>query len=366
MKIRFSYFLALGLCAGIGWWMYSGTVVIGGQADAANATPPPAERQDEAGEELFRVQVAKVSAQPRQAVLEIRGRTEEWARVVVKAETSARLVERPAVEGAFTKPGDTLCVLDQGVRQARVLEAKALLAQAELDFSAATKLKTKGFTADNRVAALKASRDAAQARLDEAEQELDRTIIRSQVEGMIESPMAEVGALLDVGDTCATIVDADPMLAIGQVSERNIGDVKLGMPAKARLITGEIVDGKVRYISPSADPDTRTFRLELELPNSDGRIRGGVTALTMIPLPSKPAHKINSSTLTLDDDGQVGVRVVDDNNIVSFIPIKISGGDRDGLWITGLPETADVITVGHEYVIDGQKVEPVYVTAEAQ
>ncbi|MEP3275211.1 MAG: efflux RND transporter periplasmic adaptor subunit [Stappiaceae bacterium] len=366
MKIKFSYILALALSVGIGWWMYSGTIVIGGQADAANAVPPPAERRDNTEEKLFRVRVSTISAQPRQAVLEIRGRTEEWARVVVKAETDARLVERPATEGVMTKAGQTLCVLDTGTRKARVLETKAMLAQAELDFSAATKLKTKGFTADNRVAALKASRDAAQARLEEAEQELGRTVIKSPIEGTIESPMAEIGAFLNSGDTCATIVDADPMLAIGQVSERNINDVRLGMAAKARLITGEVVEGKVRYISPSADPDTRTIRIEIELPNSDGKIRGGVTALTTIPLPVKPAHKINSSTLTLDDDGQVGVRIIDESNVVGFLPVKITGGDQDGLWITGLPESANVITVGHEYVIDGQEVEPVYVTAEAQ
>ncbi len=364
MRVRFSYVLATALAAGIGVWMYSGTIVIGGVGDGENATPPPALRVSEAQAETFRVQVTRLVAQDRKAVLEVRGRTEAEAKVAVRAATSDDVVERPAREGQRVAAGDVLCVLEKGTREARILEAKAMLAQAKLDHAAATELNSKGFTAQNRVAALQAQLDAAKARLKEAELELRRTVIRSPIGGVIESPMAEVGAQLDNGDICATVVNSDPMIAVGQVSELNIEQISLGMDATVQLVTGEALNGKVRYIAPSANPDTRTFRIEVELPNPDGKARDGVTAVTMLPLPAEKAHKISPAILTLNDAGQMGIRAVDENNKTVFYPVRVLGGEQDGMWVGGLPEEVVAITVGQEYVSDGELVKPIFETAE--
>lgn len=364
MKVKFSYILAVGLAAGIGIWMSSGTVVVGGVGDGENAVPPPAERVAEGADATFRVQVLKLSAQERKAVLEVRGRTEAEAKVAVRSETTDDVVRRPAREGARVSAGDVLCELDRGTREARILEAKALLAQAKLDHEAATQLANKGFTAQTRAAATQAGLDAARARVKEAELELERTIIRSPIDGVIESPMAEVGAQLDNGGICATVVNSDPMIAIGQVSELNVGQISIDMPAEVKLVTGETMEGKVRYISPSSDPDTRTFRVEVELPNADGVARDGVTAVTRLSLPQEKAHKISPAILTLNDDGVVGVRAVDQDSKTAFYPVKVLGGEQDGLWVGGLPEEVTVIVVGQEYVGDGETVQPVFETAE--
>jgi membrane fusion protein, multidrug efflux system len=364
MHLKFSYVLAFGLAVGIGAWMYTGTVVTSGQANSANATPPPAERQAPAADAPFKVQVVTMSASQRNAVLDVRGRTEANAKVQVRSETAARVVERPAQEGSRVAVGDVLCKLAKGTRQASLLEAKAQLAQAELDHSASQELSTKGFSAQTTVAAAQAALDAARARLEEAKLELERTTILAPIDGIIESPMANIGARLNVGDICATVVDTDPMTAIGQVSEVDIAKVELGMPAIVDLITGEKLEGKVRYIAPAADTDTRTFRIEVELPNADGKARDGVTALTHLPLASEKAHKITPAILTLNDAGQVGLRTVTQDNITKFYPVTVLGGDTDGIWVSGLPDTVTVITVGQDYVTDGQTVEPVYETAE--
>lgn len=364
MRLKFSYFLAAGLAVGIGLWMSSGTVVIGGVGEGENAAPPPAARAQAADTETFKVKVAKLTAQERQAVLEIRGRTEAEAKVAVRSQTTDTVVGRPADEGARVKAGETLCVLDRGTREAKILEAKANLAQAELDHSAATQLVAKGFTAQTRVAAVQALLDAARARLQEAELELDRTVIRAPIDGVIESPMAEIGARLEAGQVCATVVNTDPMIAIGQVSEVNIQLISLGMPAEVALITGETLKGKVRYIAPAADPDTRTFRIEIELPNADGAARDGVTALTRLPLPAEMAHKISPAILTLNEAGQVGIRAVDPTNTTVFYPVTVLGGEEDGVWVGGLPAEVTAIVVGQDYVTDGETVTPVFETAE--
>jgi len=121
--------------------------------------------------------------------------------------------------------------------------------------------------------------------------------------------------------------------------------------------------GKVRYVSPSSEPDTRTFRVEVELPNPDGIARDGVTAVTRLALPVEKAHKISPAILTLSDEGIVGVRAVDGDDKTAFYPVKVLGGEDDGLWVGGLPEEVTVIVVGQEYVGDGETVQPVFETA---
>ncbi|MTI43514.1 multidrug efflux system membrane fusion protein [Roseibium hamelinense] len=366
MRFKLSYLLAAGLAGGVALWMSSGTVVIGGVGDGENATPPPAERAAETQGDIFKVRVQTLKAEERQPVLEIRGRTEAEAKVAVRAETTDTVIERPATEGSRVKVGDILCVLDTGPREAKVLEAKANLSQAELDHSAASQLVTKGFTAQTRVAAVQAQLDAARARLKEEELELNRTVIRSPLDGIIESPMANVGDRLQDGDICATVVDLDPMIALGQVSEINVGQISLGMPAEVELVTGGKIKGKVRYIAPAADPDTRTFRVEIELPNKDGKARDGVTAATRLPLPKQMAHKITPAILTLNDTGEVGIRAVDENDMTVFYPVTVLGGEQDGVWVGGLPDEITAIVVGQDYVSDGQKVAPIFDTAEVQ
>ncbi|MDX5593725.1 efflux RND transporter periplasmic adaptor subunit [Pseudovibrio sp. SPO723] len=344
--------------------MSSGSVVIGGQGENDQSVPPPATRISAENEETFSVRVAKFHSQMREAYLELRGRTEADAKVEVRAETTARVAKRPVKEGQQVKPGDLLCVLDRGAREARVLQANALLAQAQLDFEAADQLSGKGFAANNRVAALKAARDAAQAELREAEIELERTEIRSPVEGVVESPMVEMGTILSAGQTCATVVDPNPMLAIGTISETNIGKVYIGQPAEVKLVTGQSVRGTVRYIAPSADPDTRTFRVEVLIPNEDAKVLDGVTALTRLKLAAQKAHFMSPAYLTLNDSGIVGLRGVDENNRVVFYPVEVIGGDRDGVWLTGLPDTATIIVVGQDYVSAGKQVDPVFESLE--
>lgn len=364
MAIRFSHILALGLTAGIGFWMATGTSVVMGQSNGDDGAPPPAERLKEKGSVPFAVQVKTFKATMRTPYLEMRGRTQADTRVEVHAETSGVILKRPVSEGMFVRKGDLLCSIERGAREARVLHANAALAQANIDYEAANKLNNKGFSARNRVVGFKAARDAVKAQLQEAEIELDRTDIRAPIDGIIETPLTEIGAMLGVGKACATIMAPDPMLAIGAVSESNIQSVKLGQNAEVSLVTGQNVKGKVSYIASSADPNTRTFRVEVELPNPDFDLRDGVTTRTQLRLTDELAHFLSPGILTLADNGNIGLRGVDADNKVIFYPVEIIGGDTQGVWLKGLPEEVTVITVGQDFVSEGRIVRPVFETAE--
>ena len=172
--------------------------------------------------------------------------------------------------------------------------------------------------------------------------------------------------MLQIGGTCVTLVDHDPMYFTGQLSERSVNDVKEGMEALVDLVTGSRAVGKVSYIAPSADPQTRTFQVEIELDDPGHAIRDGITASANIQLPPKLSFRVSPSWLTLADSGEVGMKVVDENDVVAFVPVKILAQTKDGFWVEGPTPGLRVITLGQEYVISGEKVEPVPDTLQAQ
>jgi multidrug efflux system membrane fusion protein len=174
----------------------------------------------------------------------------------------------------------------------------------------------------------------------------------------------EKGDFLKIGDNIAKIVDLDPMLAVGFASERDVGSIVIGGASKVTFVDGTIASGKIRYISSVADPNTRSFRVELEIPNPDHQIRAGLTGKLTLPLPTIRAHVISPAVLTLADDGRIGVRTVDAQNIVQFKPVSILTESSDGIWISGLQDGERLITTGHEYVKAGQKVRPVSETVK--
>jgi len=367
LGIRWSYVLAVAIAGGIGWWMSQGEIIVGGRADSPNAEPPPAERNARTSQELFSVRVATFTAQDRLSALEIRGRTEADAKVSVRVETGARVQELFVREGARVAVGDPLCRLDLGARRAKMLQAKAQLAQARLEYEANTKLNTKGFATEMKVASMKASLDAAAAEVQEAEIEMNRAIIKAPVAGTVQSPMVEVGEVLSQGGICATLINVDPMLFIGQVSERDIGKIEVGGEAHVETVVGDKVSGDIRYISPASDPETRTFRVEIQIPNADREIRDGLTAAANIPLPVTKAHLMTPGVLVLNDAGKLGVRTVTSEDLVKFMPVNIlADTGSKGVWINGLPDEVTIITVGQDYVIEGQKVVPVVETAEVR
>ena len=356
MRIRFSYLIAVGLAAGVSYYMLTGETVIGGQPGAGTRTI--SERQSETAENLFAVQVELHQARQRASQIEVRGRTQADTIVEVRAQTGGILEKRLVEKGRTVAAGDLLCVIEPGARAANLAKANASLKQAEIDLQAQTRLVEKGYAARNDIAGLEASLDAAKAVVAEAELELSRTEIRAPMGGIVQDPLADAGDVLAVGSTCVTVIDGDPMKVIGQVSEREIAALAEGMRADVRLVNGVTASGVIDYIAPSADPDTRTFRVEIRLANEDGRIKDGVTAVAEVPLPPSKAHMVSSAYLTLDDNGRIGVQIVDDEDMVRFRPVDVIGAEGDALWVAGLAGTARVITVGQDYVLAGQKVKP--------
>lgn len=369
--------------------------------NAAVEEPVATEPVDEAPElpsDVVRVVAQRSEAQTIADALFLRGRSEAARQVLVAAETSGRVVSDPIRAGAFVEEGQLLCQIDAGTRraalaeaqaarteaaarlpeaEARLAEAEASLSAAEIDANAADRLSEQGFASTTRAAAAAATLRAAEASIrsaqsgveaaaagilaadaavDRAEEELTRLEVRAPFEGLLESDTAELGSLLQPGSPCATVIQLDPMKIVGFVPESEVGRVTLGAVAGARLATGDEVEGVVTFLSRSADPDTRTFRVEIAVENAGLTIRDGQSADILIETEGTPSHLLPASALTLNDEGILGVRVAVDG-MAQFMPVRMLRDTARGVLLADLPDQVDVITIGQEFVTDGTPVE---------
>lgn len=373
---------------------------------AAEETATLASAQTEAVEDAVRVVAVRSVAQTVDSAVILRGRTEAARQVSVAAETSGLVVSEPLRKGAFVEAGEVMCSLDPGTREATLAEARARLAEAqgripeaqaglteanarvseaEINLNAARQLSADGFASETRVASEQAAMDAAiagvqsanagviaaeagieasAAAVASAEREIERLEISAPFAGLLETDTAELGSLMQPGTLCATIIQLDPIKLVGFVPELDVNNISVGAIARARLTAGREVQGRVTFLSRSADELTRTFRVEVTVENDDLSISDGQTAEIIVATEGRSAHLIAQSSLTLDDDGILGVRTVDENNITVFMPVTLLRDTPEGVWVTDLPETVDIITVGQEFVIEGVRVAPTFQEAK--
>lgn len=342
---------------------------------------------DEAGERVPVIALRSEEAEVERTIL-VRGRTEAARQVEIRAETGGKVIGVPPRKGSDVEEGEVLCSLDPGTREtalseamarleearSRLPEAEARLNEATLNLNAARRLFEQGHTSKTGVAAAEASAEtelsgleaaraavsAANSGVASAEKEIERLSIRAPFSGLLETDAAETGSLLQPGDLCATIIQLDPIRLVGFLPEIDLGMVEPGAPAGARLVTGREVRGKVTFVSRSADPLTRTFRVEITAPNGDLGISDGQTAEILIRAAGSRAHLIPQSALTLDDDGRLGVRTIAGDRTAKFAEISVLRDAVDGVWVAGLPPQTDIIVVGQEFVADGVPVDATF------
>ncbi len=371
-------------------------------AAASEGAAATADAATENAESVMQVVAIHSHAREIDSAVILRGETEADRQVDLSSETSGLTITEPLPRGTHVKMGQELCRLDTGTReavlaeamarlaearaqipsaQAATIEAQARLEEAQINDNAARKLSEGGFASSTRVASAaaavrsaeagvqsassgvessQAGIESAQALVVAAKREMERLSIVAPFDGILETKTAEIGSLMQPGSLCGTVIRLDPIQIVGFVPETEVNLVYEGALAGARLTTGQEVTGQVVFVSRSADPLTRTFRVEIAVPNSDLSIRDGQTAEISISSDGELAHLLPQSALTLNDDGDLGVRLVDETNTVAFAPIEFLRDSLAGVWVGGLPEKADVIVIGQEFVTQGVRVAPTY------
>ncbi len=355
--MKSSYLAAAIIVVLAGAWMLSGWLVPG--KPRGMAAEETVREQNSRSERISRVRVRNSEAKPVFNDVVVTGRSQASRTVELRAETAGQVDAVFFREGAQVKTGDVLVTLEIRDREKRVEEARAAVRQREIEYNAASELETKGFNTRIRLAEAKTSLQTALANLRQVEIDLGKTKIIAPFDGILSQQMVELGDFVAVGSPLYKIVDLDPVEFVGYVTERSIIDVRVGLPARVMFTGGAEAEGNVSFVAPAADPMTRTFRTVVSVSNPAHYIKDGMTAEIRIPLSGTKAHHISPSVLSLDDKGQVGVKIVNDENRVEFIPVKIIADRPDHMLVDGLPEKARIISVGQEFVIPGQQVEPV-------
>lgn len=355
-RVRKSHLVATALAIlAVGWILSGQFAGSPGSADSTAAISAPKKETV-----VPRVRVNRQTAQWHAERIVLRGQTEASRVVNLKAETAGRVETVPAREGRPVAKGEIVATFAREEREARLAEARALVRQRDVEYRAAAKLAEKGFRAETKLAEARALLDSARAALEVIETDIAHTEIRAPFDGILEQRYVEEGDFVDLGKDVAQVIDLDPLLVVAQVAEQTIPRLTVGGEAEARLISGASARGTVSYIASSASSETRTFRVEVEIPNPDGRLPANMTAEIGMVLDRVRAHSVSPAVLTLDDRGEVGIKYVDAEGIVAFHPVSIATDTGGEIWISGLPETIDIIIVGQEFVKVGQKVEPVY------
>ena len=352
LPINRSILTSLLVFAGLAAWLITG--VLSDNAEPVQQAKALAETS--VLQSRFKVVVREIEAEPHTNRLKLQARTEADKVVTVAAETNGTISKLPVDKGSFVQKGQILCQIDIGARRANLDQARAMRNARKIEYTAMKRLSDKGHASKSQLAGARAGYDAAIATVKAALVDYERTQIKAPFDGILDRQPVKIGQFMGVGQPCGTIIDKDPLLVVGHIAENQITQVAVGATGTATLATGEMVEGKIRYIAETPNMATRTFRVELEVANKNLMLRDGVSAEMTLQTGEVMATRIPQSVLTLGDSGKLGVRVVD-NDRVAFRPVTVISDGRDGALVIGLGAREKVIVRGGEFTRDGRAVD---------
>lgn len=302
------------------------------------------------------VAVVKAEVADYARLIRISGVTEADKLAVLAARSNGVVQELGAEPGDSVARGAVMLMLEGEELRAAVKSAKAQLAQAAEQLEVGEALSAKGSLPETQLTARRAAKSAAEGALSQAQAAADRLSLIAPFAGTVDAVNVEIGEWVQQGTPIATLLSLDPIVVKAEVSERDVAHVTVGAKALVRLITGVELEGTVRHLARKASDRTRTFALEIDLPNPDGAIPSGMTAEVRLTAALQPALTIPRSVLTLNEAGQVGLRVVGDGDIASFLPVALIDDIEAGFVVTGVPQGTRVIVAGQDLVRDGDAV----------
>lgn len=341
--------IVLVIVVALALWLASG--MLGGAPQSAEGDTPA---EDAARPVSVAVRTSQAQTVWREA--QLNGQTAPDRAVTLRARTAGRIREVIAERGSRVKQGDVLVRIALDDRSASRNEARAVVEQRRLQYEAVRKMSAKGYQTRTDLAQAKSDLEAAQAQLAKIQQDIDNTVVRAPFAGVLETRPVEVGDYVGVGDEVARVIQQDPFVVTADLAEQDVAFIEPGQSGRARLIDGRTVEGTVRYVATEADEATRTYPVELEVDNPQGRLVSGASAKLILPLEEVAAHEVASDLLTLDEAGDMGIKTIDADGKVAFHRADIVKSDDEHLWLGGLPETVRLITTGQGFVRAGDTV----------
>jgi len=353
-----SVFSAVVVVAVLGGWMASG--VYGN--DGEQKDEPVAVKK----KPLMKVTVLESNVKTVQRFVTVQGQVEANRSVEIKVEVDGRIAEIAVQEGQRIESGVSIATLSADYRLKQLAQAKAVLRQRNSDLSASRKLKKRGMIAENRLIADQAGVQTARAQLALVQHEVDSASVLAPFSGVLNSRAVELGDYMQKGNVVGVLVDDSVLKVTGQVPQKNVGDLQINQAVEVNLSNGLSAFGNLAFISRVADTVTRSYRVEVTLGNPQLKRLIGLTASIKLPLGTEQGHLLPNSVLGLSADGDLQVKLLDQQNQVSTAVVEIIRTDKQGFWFKGLAEKITVITEGKDFVSNDEIVEPINaVTAAA-
>lgn len=349
------WIISLAILLSIGLWLLSGA------SDSEEALQPEALNSDEQqSAPLAKVVVTNFKSQPTRRSVSLYGRTAPDRQATLGAEVSGTVDKLLVRKGQRVTEGQALIRLNKADRALQLKRAEALLRVRDKEHKAAKSLRERGLQGEVALSQAEAALIEAKASVRNLELALENTLINAPFDGIVETLHVEKGDYLGIGDPVATVVDLDPLVINADVSERHIQRIHTGQKARITLLNGFSTDGKLRYQASVASAQTNTFAIEIEIPNPGMKMTAGISADVELSLDKQSAIKVTPSMLALDESGNLGIKTLGNNNRVAFVPIAIVKVEPDGIWLSGVGDQVNVITVGQGFVREGDNVIPVH------
>ncbi|GEN29474.1 hemolysin D [Halovibrio variabilis] len=351
-KIPFSYALASLLVLALVIWLAFGDF------QRFQTTAPATASSSEAA---TRVEIVNQQSTPFIPQQIIQGQLTAERETTLRANLAGFVAEKPVAQGSRVKAGDTLLVLDNDALPEQLQQAQDELAVAEAEYAGARNLRQRELISQPELLRLQSALSASAASVAQLQKQLEDSRPSAPFDGVLNRVQVELGDLLQPGEEWAQLVDDRRLKGAAWVSQQQVGDLSEGLPVTARLLNGDHLKGELTFISHRAEEATRSFYIEATLDNPAGkRLAGGSAELT-ITLPPRQVHTLSPALLSLNSQGQLAVKHLDDNDQVQQTSIELVSADTQRAYVTGLPNPLRLITLGAGMVETGETVEPVAV-----
>jgi multidrug efflux system membrane fusion protein len=347
-----SRIIAVALVVAAVLWIFSGSF-------QAHEEPAVESAAESATVPVQKVGVENAAPEKRERSILLSCLTEADHRAMAVARGDGVIVDLMVDRGSKVRAGEPIAIMSDEGREAAVKQAEALLVQRKAELDAQRKLVERGNAPRNNLPAIEANYAAAEAALSAAQAELEKNTIKAPIDGIVDLVPVQVGQAVQVGAEIAEVIDPDPMLAVGAVSEFKRASIRIGQDATVRFVESAPIHGTVNFVSLSAEAATRTYKVEARMANPDAAVADGVTCEMTIALEPIEAVEIPRSALVFSDAGRLGVRIADKDSKAQFLPIEIVEDGRSSVWVTGFETAERVIVVGQDFVKDGDPVEAV-------
>ena len=347
-KLNSNYKIALGLAVVLSVWMASGLL--------SKNVPPRIDPSTRSNNNIKSVLIREFSIASTERIIRLSGVSQEERKVDIKAELSSRVEEIINDEGSDVYENTSIIKLEQEEALARLRQAQSQENQARLEFNSQTRLRSQGLTSAATVSQAEANYEAARATASLMQKQYDATEVHSPFAGRVENVYVEQGDFIQPGQLLASIFDYDPIAIVGDLSELEVNYVNPGDRVVVKFITGETVDGNVSYVANTADRQTRTFEVKVVVPNPDRKLLAGITTELEFYTGLLDSTKIPASIININEEGNIGIRGINDENKVVFYPVEVVKAETNEMWVSGLPDGAKLIIRGFGFVEEGEEV----------